>query len=81
MPKNIHSPTSHPEDTARSWWAPTAALLLAGLAATLVACGEDKKPVPAAAPEKRNGMCLFPVSDGARLVTPALVKELLDETP
>ena len=39
MPKNIHSPTSHPEGTARSWWAPTAALLLAGLAATLVACG------------------------------------------
>ena len=36
---------------------------------------------PAAVPKKRNGMCLFPVSDSARPVTPALVKELLDETP
>ncbi len=39
MPTNTHPSTSHPEDTARSWWALTAGLLLAGLAATLVACG------------------------------------------
>ncbi|MBP8257157.1 MAG: hypothetical protein KAX37_07505 [Opitutaceae bacterium] len=30
---------------------------------------------------KRNGLPLFPVSQGARPVTPELVKELLDETP
>jgi len=39
MPTTIHSSTSHPEDKARSRWAPIAGLLAAGLAATLVACG------------------------------------------
>ena len=39
MPTKTHSSSSHPEHTARSWWAPIAGLLVAGLAATLVACG------------------------------------------
>lgn len=30
---------------------------------------------------ERNGLPLFPVSQGARPVTPEIVKELLDETP
>ena len=33
------------------------------------------------APLERNGIPLFPVSRNARPVTPAIVKELLDETP
>ncbi len=37
---------------------------------------------PAAqAAEERNGIPLFPVSQGARAVTPEMVRELLDETP
>ncbi len=37
---------------------------------------------PAAeAPAERNGIPLFPVSRGARAVTPELVKELLEEVP
>lgn len=37
---------------------------------------------PAAqAPVERNGIPLFPVSPGARTVTPEIVKQLLDETP
>ncbi len=32
-------------------------------------------------PVERNGIPLFPVSQGARPVTPEIVKELLDETP
>jgi hypothetical protein len=32
------------------------------------------------APAERNGIPLFPMSQGARMVTPELVKELLDET-
>lgn len=37
---------------------------------------------PAAqAPVERNGMPLFPVAQGARAVTPEIVRELLDETP
>lgn len=39
MPTKTHPSSSHPEHTARSWWAPIAGLLLSGLAATLVACG------------------------------------------
>lgn len=35
----------------------------------------------AEASEERNGIPLFPVSQGARAVTPDIVKELLDETP
>jgi hypothetical protein len=30
---------------------------------------------------KRNGIPLFPVTQGARAVTPQIVRELLDETP
>jgi len=30
---------------------------------------------------ERNGLPLFPVSPGARAVTPEIVAELLDETP
>ena len=33
------------------------------------------------APAQRNGIPLFPVSPGARAVTPEIVNELLDETP
>lgn len=33
------------------------------------------------APVERNGIPLFPVSRNARLVTPTIVKELLDEDP
>lgn len=37
---------------------------------------------PAAqAPGERNGIPLFPVSPGARAVTPEIVKELLEEMP
>ena len=36
---------------------------------------------PPAAPSQRNGMPLFPVSRGARPVTPELVKDLIDEAP
>jgi hypothetical protein len=36
---------------------------------------------PANPPRNRNGIPLFPVSRGARAVTPEIVKELLDETP
>ncbi len=32
-------------------------------------------------PSQRNGIPLFPVSRGARAVTPETVKELLDEQP
>lgn len=38
------------------------------------------EPRPQALTE-RNGLPLFPVSQGARPVTPELVRELLDETP
>jgi len=38
------------------------------------------EPAPQAAGE-RNGIPLFPVSQGARAVTPEIVRELLDETP
>lgn len=34
---------------------------------------------PAAAPTERNGIPLFPISHGARQVTPEIVKELLEE--
>jgi hypothetical protein len=30
---------------------------------------------------ERNGVPLFPVSQGAKAVTPEIVRELLDETP
>lgn len=30
---------------------------------------------------ERNGIPLFPVSQGAKAVTPEIIKELLDETP
>lgn len=33
------------------------------------------------AQKERNGIPLFPVSEGARLVTPEIVREILDETP
>jgi len=36
---------------------------------------------PPAAPSHRNGIPLFPVSEGARTVTPEVVAELLDEVP
>ena len=36
---------------------------------------------PPAPPLQRNGIPLFPVAQGARAVTPEIVKELLDETP
>lgn len=37
---------------------------------------------PAAqAPLERNGIPLFPVSSEARVVTPEIIRELLDETP
>jgi len=36
---------------------------------------------PAQVRSERNGMPLFPVATGARPVTPAIVAELLDETP
>jgi hypothetical protein len=35
---------------------------------------------PPAPPLQRNGIPLFPVTPGARAVTPEIVKELLDET-
>jgi hypothetical protein len=38
------------------------------------------EPAAQAAVE-RNGIPLFPVSQGARAVTPEIVKDLLDETP
>jgi hypothetical protein len=31
--------------------------------------------------KERNGIPLFPVSQGARAVTPEMIKEILDETP
>ncbi len=36
---------------------------------------------PPAPPTERNGIPLFPVSRGARAVTPEIVAKLLDETP
>lgn len=36
---------------------------------------------PPSPPRKRNGIPLFPVAQGARAVTPEIVRELLDETP
>lgn len=36
---------------------------------------------PPAAPRQRNGIPLFPVANGARAVTPEIVREILDETP
>lgn len=36
---------------------------------------------PPAPPRQRNGVPLFPVAQGARAVTPEIVKELQDETP
>ena len=38
------------------------------------------EPVPMP-PAERNGIPLFPVSQGARPVTPEIVSELLDQTP
>ncbi|MEI8038300.1 MAG: CopG family transcriptional regulator [Verrucomicrobiota bacterium] len=38
------------------------------------------EPLPAP-PSERNGIPLFPVSQGARPVTPEIVSELLDQTP
>jgi len=38
------------------------------------------QPTPKAA-AKRNGVPLFPVARGARLVTPEIVAKLLDEAP
>ncbi|MCF7732408.1 MAG: hypothetical protein K9N23_12000 [Akkermansiaceae bacterium] len=38
------------------------------------------EPAPSP-PRERNGIPLFPVSRGARAVTPEMVKELLDEVP
>ena len=36
---------------------------------------------PPAPPAVRNGIPLFPVSRGGRQVTPAIISELLEETP
>lgn len=36
---------------------------------------------PPSPPQERNGIPLFPVSKGARAVTPEIVKEILDESP
>ncbi len=41
----------------------------------------DAVETPAVAQKQRNGIPLFPVSQGARPVTPVLVKELLDKVP
>jgi len=38
------------------------------------------EPVPMP-PAERNGIPLFPVSQGSRPVTPEIVSELLDQTP
>jgi len=38
----------------------------------------EAPPAPAV---ERNGIPLFPVSQGARSVTPAIISELLDDTP
>jgi hypothetical protein len=39
------------------------------------------EPAAQAVAGERNGIPLFPVSQGARAVTPEIVRELLDETP